>query len=124
MDKCADCDETIGLGEQHECKPPWMNSDPKIKNYRNPRYRKFIRSKLCLICSSKSQVTWHHEAFTLKGTGIKGPDIWTVPLCPNCHSVRNRLGFDSFWEASNLNPMYEIMKLNNEFFSLNKGKKI
>ena len=124
MDKCAECGENVGLGEHHECKSPWILPDPKIKNYRNPRYREFIRSKPCLICGSRSQVTWHHEAFKLKGTGMKGPDIWTVPLCDECHKSRNRLGFDSFWEAANLNPMYEIMKLNNEFFSLNKGKKI
>jgi len=101
-----------------------MPPDPKIPNYQNPRYRRFIRTKPCLVCSHGKPVQCHHEAFKLKGVGMRGPDIWTLALCAECHGSRHRIGFDTFWESANLNPMYEIMKLNNEFFSLNKGKKI
>lgn len=101
-----------------------MPPDPKIKNYKNERYLSFIRKKSCLVCTFGKPVQPHHEAFKLKGMGMRGPDIWTLHLCDECHKSRHRLGFKSFWETANLDPMYEIMKLNNEFFSLNKGKKI
>ena len=116
--------------EHREMVDPWPETftpDPKTPNYQNPRYRKFVRSKACIICSHGKPVQCHHEAFGQKGVGMRGPDLWTLPLCNECHGSRHRLGFHSFWETAKYKTsdvMYEIMKLNNEFFSLNKGKKI
>lgn len=121
MDKCSNCGEPISLREQHECKILAM---PKIKNYRNPAYLKFIRSKRCIVCNQADKIHAHHEGFKQSGTGTKPPDVWTLPLCWKCHRLRHDKGFASFWQPINLDIRMEMLKFINEFLYLNEGKKI
>ena len=99
-----------------------MTACPKIKNYRNPAYLKFIRSKPCINCGIGDTAQAHHESFKQSGMGTKGPDIWTLPLCAQCHGVRHQIGFESFWQSACLDIKLEMLKLINEFLSLNKGR--
>lgn len=78
--------------------------NPCLKNqtHRNKSYLQWIRSKGCVICGRPAIA--HHEVITNKGTGIKGSDYETLPLCPTtalnrigCHESRHRIGKLTFW---------------------------
>lgn len=99
-----------------------MTPDPKIKPYQSEAYKKFIRSKRCIVCDHNDKIHAHHESFRQSGTGTKPPDVWTLPLCWICHKSRHDKGFASFWQPVNMDIKLEMLRLINEF--LNKGKKI
>ena len=89
----------------------------KVKPYRSEKYKKFIRSKPCFRCGITSyhiSVVPAHQNFGYGGMGTKAPDIWTIPLCTNCHSDEHRVGHDTFWGNKNLKS--ECMKLIDEYF--------
>jgi len=71
-----------------------MNPDPKIKNYQNAAYLKFIRSKPCVVCRRKSEPHHIRRQYWGAGTGIKPHDYVTIPLCRNCHTPETEVGLN------------------------------
>lgn len=92
-----------------------MRPDPKPVTHRDPKYRKFIRAKSCLVCGRKA--TFHHESGLGDSGGMskKCSDYFGIPLCYDpisgfsCHDDRERLGFETFYTRLNKNP-YDIIK--------------
>ena len=102
-----------------------MNPDPKIKNYKNERYLKFIRGKPSLKSGRTGTpydpIQAWHQNFGMGGTALKSPDIFTVPLLRSEHQEEHR-GLDSFWGNEDLKM--RILEYISEYLYLNKGKKI
>jgi hypothetical protein len=75
--------ENVNAGNR-QCYP--INK-PKI--FRCVKYLRFIRGKPCMTCGALPPSDPHHvsiKGLTVKGTGIKVSDLYTVPLCRICHS--------------------------------------
>lgn len=68
----------------------------KEKTFRSKKYLEFIRSQPCLICQHPESDP-HHETLSGKGTGLKGPDNETIPLCKTHHDERHRVGRETFY---------------------------
>jgi len=87
-----------------------MKSKPKIKAYRDKNYLDFIRSKPSLA-SGMSGTPWDpivvaHQGFGKKGTGIKPPDTYAVPLLYSEHQTEHQGGGKTFWGSQ-----YEALPL-------------
>ena len=65
---------------------------------KNPRHLKFIRTLPCSKCISPplNQAT-HVRKYKDGGTGLKPSDMFTVPLCHNCHHKQHNVGELTFW---------------------------
>ena len=92
-----------------------MKPHPKPITHRDPKYRKFIRSKPCVICGRSS--TFHHESGLGDSGGVskKCSDYFGIPLCHDpltfsCHDERERLGFETFWAKYWKDPWSIVMK--------------
>ena len=73
---------------------------PKIKAYRSQKYLAFIRSKPSLYSNlpgtENDIIVAAHQSFGAKGTGIKSPDTYSVPLLWSEHQLEH-LGAKTFW---------------------------
>lgn len=81
---------------------PRREQDPKHKAYRNPKYLKFIRSKNSLYSNlpgtENDPIVAAHQGFGKKGTSIKSPDTYTVPLKWSEHQQwEHQKGGKTFW---------------------------
>lgn len=92
-----------------------MRMITKNKPYRSEKYKAFIRTKRCLVCSHNDKIQAHHESFGQSGMASKPSDLWTVPLCWVCHRMRHDKGFKSFWEPLNVDIKLEMLKLINAY---------
>ena len=63
-----------------------MPAHKKMKIYRSEKYKKFIRSKPCIICGKTSQAHHVRRSYFGAGMGIKPSDFVCIPLCRECHS--------------------------------------
>lgn len=68
----------------------------KEKTFRSKKYLDFIKRQPCFICGN-TPVDSHHETMSGKGTGLKGPDNQTLPLCYHHHTERHNMGRESFY---------------------------
>ena len=71
---------------------------PKDKIYRSEEYKAYVRTLPCIVCGKPSEP--HHEV--TGGTGIKGPDLFSIPLCRDDHRRREDTGKETFWEEVNM----------------------
>ena len=84
--------------------------NPKPVTHRDPKYRKFIRAKPCLVCKQKA--TFHHESGLGHSGGMskKCSDYFGIPLCHSsdpmfsCHGDRENLGFKTFYAILGKDP--------------------
>ena len=67
---------------------------PKNKIFRSKEYKAYIRTLPCLVCGKASDP--HHEVGG--GIGIKGPDLFSIPLCREHHREREDIGIETFWD--------------------------
>ncbi len=69
----------------------------------NPVYLDYIRSKDCLACRAPAPCQPHH--LDRGGTGTRGPDAFTVPLCARCHGLLHNKPEWEFWDkVVGMNP--------------------
>lgn len=56
----------------------------KAKSHRSEAWRRAVASLPCVVCMREGAQAAHpnHRG---KGMGLKAPDAWCVPLCPDCH---------------------------------------
>jgi hypothetical protein len=71
---------------------------PKNKIYRSESYKAYVRTLPCIVCGNPSDP--HHEIGG--GTGLKGSDLFCIPLCRDDHQGYHVLGAASFWEMHNM----------------------
>jgi len=79
-----------------------MIPDPKIKNFRSEPYLVFIRTKPSLYSgeygTKRDPIVAAHQGFGRKGTALKAPDIYAVPLLWSEHQQwEHQKGGRTFW---------------------------
>lgn len=57
----------------------------KANNYRSDAWRRAVASLPCSVCMREGQSQAAHVNHLGKGMGLKAPDVWTFPLCHECH---------------------------------------
>ena len=81
----------------------------KNKTYENKKYLEYIRTKPSLYSgkygTENDPIVVAHMGFGRRGTAIKSPDTYTVPLLHSEHLDEHR-GSKTFWEH-----MYEALPL-------------
>jgi len=88
---------------------------PKPKTERSEKYKAYIRTYPCLICQ-QTPVDPHH--IEKAGTGIKGSDYMTVPLCRKHHNQVDEMGVDTFEKHYNICLVTEACKLHIPYMEL------
>lgn len=87
-----------------------MNPNPKTKAYRDKKYLEFIRGKLSLFSGEfgikYDPIVAAHQGFGRKGTALKPPDSYAVPLRHTEHQVSHQVGEKTFWGSQ-----YEALPL-------------
>lgn len=86
-----------------------------LKTRRDPRYMGFIRTQTCICCGTCDFVEAAHT--DTGGASMKGDDRRTIPLCADCHRLRDDswhgLGSrDAFEEVHQISCAVEIQRLN------------
>ena len=71
-----------------------MPAHEKMKIYRSEKYKKFIRSKPCIMCGKASQAHHVRRIHWGSGTAIKPHDMVCIPLCVDCHSPEAEKGLN------------------------------
>lgn len=79
----------------------------KNKTKRSDKYKRFIRSLGCLICGRRGSEC-HHEPLFGRGTGIKGPDKESIPLCQEHHAERHVIGRSTFFKKYGVDMAEEV----------------
>lgn len=85
----------------------WINkiTDNDIYNMKDiqvpmidKEYLEHTRKQACLWCGKVNNSHAHHLRIdSLGGTGIKPSDVYTVPLCPECHKRLHDNGAEAFY---------------------------
>ena len=83
-------------------------------------YANYIRSKPCLICGKKSQLS-HQRVLGGGGTSKRPPDTHALPLCDE-HHKEEHLGSIWFWQK--YYPEYDAPGMRKEMVQLLILKKI
>ena len=95
---------------------------PKLMPYRSEKYKKFIRSKKCLICGQESVAAHIRKLYWQAGTGIKPHDYCTISLClVHHHELDVTLGYNVFQDLYNLDIKRIIIDNMIEYFAGEKG---
>lgn len=58
---------------------------PKADNFRSEAWRRAVASLPCVVCFREGESQAAHVNHIGKGMGLKAPDCWTFPACPECH---------------------------------------
>lgn len=68
------------------------------------KHLKFIRSLPCIVCGDDTTTEAAHIRLACEeigkryvGKGEKPDDIWTLPLCGECHRAQHHIGELTFW---------------------------
>ena len=93
--------------------PVKMNFKKKI--FRDRSYLDYIKSLPCCNCGREAEP--HHTQ--VGGTGIKGSDYRTVPMCRTCHMILHQNGKETFQKKFNVNFNERIIEYLEEY--LGKG---
>lgn len=75
------------------------NSGRQNVGTRSASHRKWVRGHECAVlgCASTSNIECAHvEGSGTKGMGMKAADVYTIPLCRDCHAERHRIGWRTF----------------------------
>ena len=102
-----------------------MTSCLKIKAYRSEKYRAFLRSKPSLysgmIGSESDPIIAAHQGLGKKGTALKSPDIYAVPLLWSEHQqFEHQKGGKTFWGNQFEALPLRCLEYVNEFLQLGK----
>ena len=62
-----------------------MTAFPKENAYRSERWRRAVASLPCVVCMKDGPSQCAHVNHRGKGLAMKAPDVWTFPMCPECH---------------------------------------
>jgi len=68
---------------------------------RSKEYQDYIRGMDCSVRGCGSPSIAHHVL--PGGTGLKGSDFGTIPLCPEHHGILHQIGAKTFAKRHDLN---------------------
>ena len=57
----------------------------KSPPFRSGKWLQHVRELDCVICWRPGPSQAAHANHLMKGMGTKAPDVFTVPMCPECH---------------------------------------
>ena len=58
---------------------------PKQNTFRSEAWRRAVASLPCVCCMRDGPSQAAHLNHRGKGMGLKTHDVWTFPMCPDCH---------------------------------------
>lgn len=87
----------------------FFNPCPKQLPVRSERYKRYIRSKPCIVCGKRKDIQAAHQNIYEGVMGSKVSDLQTLPMCIHCHRETDQLP-DKLFAA------IEIIKNINDFF--------
>jgi hypothetical protein len=91
-----------------------MQRQPREKN---AAHLAFIRMLPCLVCGNDIQTEAAHVRLAdyrmvkPNGFAAKPDDMWTLPLCGNCHRQQHEGNEAEFWEIAGINPLMVALRL-------------
>ena len=71
--------------------------NPKPKTFRSPLYLEHVRKLPCCICGATAEP--HHFG---GGMGLKGTDLYAIPLCHSHHMEIHLIGTFTFQKKYNM----------------------
>lgn len=100
------------------------SAQPKTKTYEDEDYKKFIRSKGCIICARKSVAAHVRKQYWGAGTSQKPHDYVCISLCDDLyishHKELDSIGMEAFEERYNIDIKRII--INNLIEYIRRGK--
>ena len=60
-------------------------AQPKDGEFRSEAWRRAVASLPCVRCFKNGPSQCAHANHRGKGMAFKAPDVWTFPMCPECH---------------------------------------
>lgn len=81
----------------------------KYKPFRSEKYKAFIRSLPCVVCSTEPTEAAHQRIDGMGGMGVKPPDSYCLPLCYECHAREHQIGAITFWANAMIDRRKEII---------------
>jgi len=104
-----------------------MNPQPKPVKWRSAGYKSYIKTKPCRKCGKPGPSDPAHESFgmkDIKGAGTKVSDSMLVPLCRECHNMRDHhiTNAHTFWGNELLFVAIGCIKWRDEYL-IAKGMK-
>jgi len=84
----------------------------KQKTPRSKAYLDYIRSLSCCVCQYRP--TEPHHAST-GGTGMKGSDYDTIPMCRLHHAEYHQFGKVTFYHSHGIDLLALIQRLNRNY---------
>lgn len=84
-------------------------ASPKAEIVRSSRHLTFIRSLQCVKCQIHPCQAAHIRKGTGAGVSMKPSDVYTVPLCPDCHHYQHQVGEVTFW-GHKIDKVIELAK--------------
>jgi ribosomal protein L37AE/L43A len=86
-----------------------MIKHPRIKD---AEHRKFIGGLHCIVCGDNTSVEACHIRFPdlqagkrPTGGAEKSDDIYTLPMCSECHRKQHKMSERGFWEVRNIDAV-------------------
>lgn len=90
----------------------------KESRIRSKNHLQFVASKPCIVCWIKGRTQSAHIRYPVpsinkgvSGVGCKPCDLFTVPLCVECHAEQHRMKEKKFWNDSCIDPIEEAIIL-------------
>jgi len=87
--------------------------EPRV---RDPKYLKWLHTKLCCVCGSDKVDAAHIRTGSLAynkphtGLGEKPSDKWSLPLCRSCHAKQHGMNELEFWRLNGIDPFALAIK--------------
>lgn len=78
----------------------------------------FIRQLPCCVCGDNTTTEAAHLRFPdtraakrSVGKAEKPDDVWTVPLCGDCHRKQHTMAEEDFWTNTGVDPVFVALAL-------------
>lgn len=81
----------------------------KKKTARDKKYLAFVLTQPCCICGIEDETIIYHHT-TTGGTGMKGSDYLTIPLCGKHHAEVHNTGCKTFYDDHNKTESLLVLK--------------
>lgn len=99
-----------------------MTPMPKTKAWKSTKYRKWVSSLSCMICSRPGQNDPHHcRILNSAGVSQKPPDFFCIPLCRDHHNELHQHGSTSFEQKYQVSLPVLVMQTCQEWINAKGG---
>ncbi|TDB57219.1 hypothetical protein C5467_11260 [Photorhabdus khanii subsp. guanajuatensis] len=63
---------------------------PKLQRWQNVKWLRWVKSQPCMCCERPADDPHHIIGHGQSGIGTKAHDLFTIPLCRECHNELHR----------------------------------